>query len=217
MRARLPLFRDLREQHTAWVQRIHAILLHHGAPAVTGGLLGLDSRRRLEAGAGLSPAGREAVAATLRILDALDAELDPLRRQITAFAAPPARLPGAAGRLRHRADHRDRVVDRAGRLGPLLRLPQGGAAHRGWTSPCTPRTANGRPGTCPAKDRRCCAGRCSRPPSAPPAPALPITPTTGGSPSGSGGNRAALSVAGKMARRAHQTLRALGDQALAPV
>jgi len=31
-----------------------------------------------------------------------------------------------------------------------------------------------------------------------------------------GGNRAALSVARKMVRRAHHTLRALGDQALAP-
>ena len=86
MRARLQLFKDLREQHTGWVQRIHAILLHHGAPAVTGGLLGLDNRRRLESGEGLSPAGHEAVAAALRILDALDAELDPLRKQITAFA-----------------------------------------------------------------------------------------------------------------------------------
>jgi transposase len=32
-----------------------------------------------------------------------------------------------------------------------------------------------------------------------------------------GGNRAALSVARKIARRAHHTLRALGDGALAPV
>ncbi len=86
MRARLQLFRDLREEHTAWVQRIHAILLHHGVPAVTGGLLSLDNRRRLEAGEGLSPAGREAVATALRILDALDAELDPLRKQISVFA-----------------------------------------------------------------------------------------------------------------------------------
>src|SRR3954467_9143657 len=86
MRARLQLFKDLREQHTGWVQRIHAILLHHGVPAVTGGLLSLDNRRRLEAGEGLSPAGRQAVATALRILDALDAELDPLRKQIAAFA-----------------------------------------------------------------------------------------------------------------------------------
>jgi hypothetical protein len=32
-----------------------------------------------------------------------------------------------------------------------------------------------------------------------------------------GGNRAALSIARKIARRAHHTLRALGDEALAPV
>ena len=78
MRARLQLFRDLREQHTAWVQRVHAILLHRGAPAVTGGLLGLDNRRRLEAGEGLSAAGREAVAAALRILDARSSQLSPV-------------------------------------------------------------------------------------------------------------------------------------------
>ncbi len=32
-----------------------------------------------------------------------------------------------------------------------------------------------------------------------------------------GGNRAALSVARKIARRAHHTLRALGDEAFAPI
>src|SRR3954471_24128261 len=86
MRARLQLFKDLREEHTAWVQRIHAILLHQGAPALTGDLLGADTRRRRETAEELSPAGREAVAAALRVLDALDAELVPLRRQIAAFA-----------------------------------------------------------------------------------------------------------------------------------
>ncbi len=86
MRARLELFRDLREEHTAWVQRIQAILLHQGAPAIAGDLLGADNRRRLEAGEQLSPAGRQAVATALRVLDALDAELVPLRKQIAAFA-----------------------------------------------------------------------------------------------------------------------------------
>src|SRR3954465_11906541 len=86
MRARLQLFKDLREEHPAWVQRIHAMLLHQGAPAIVGDLLGADNRRRLEAGEQLSPAGQQAVAAALRILDALDAELVPLRKQIAAFA-----------------------------------------------------------------------------------------------------------------------------------
>src|SRR3954454_7715493 len=70
MRARLQLFKDLRAERTAWVQRIHAVLLHQGAPALTRNLLGTDNRRRLEAGEQLSPAGGEAVAAALRVLDA---------------------------------------------------------------------------------------------------------------------------------------------------
>src|SRR4051794_40466460 len=86
MRARLQLFKDLREKHTAWVQRIHAILLNQGAPAIAGDLLGAGNRRRLEAADELSPAGRQAVASALRILDALDAELASLRKQIAAFA-----------------------------------------------------------------------------------------------------------------------------------
>src|SRR3954465_7545525 len=86
MRARLQLFKDLREEHTAWVQRVHAALLHQGAPAIAGDLLGADNRRRLEAAEELSSAGREAISTALRILDALDAELGPLRKQIAAFA-----------------------------------------------------------------------------------------------------------------------------------
>src|SRR5829696_9525963 len=82
MRARLQLFKDLREEHTAWIQRVHAILLHQGAPAIAGDLLGADNRRRLEAADELSPAGRQAVASALRILDALDAELVPRACQL---------------------------------------------------------------------------------------------------------------------------------------
>src|SRR3954464_13673615 len=54
MRARLQLFKDLREQHTGWVQRIHAILLHHGVPAVAGGPLRADNRRPPPAREGLA-------------------------------------------------------------------------------------------------------------------------------------------------------------------
>src|SRR3954447_114760 len=79
MRARLQLFKDLREEHPAWVGRVPAIRLHRGPPAIAGDLLGADNRRRLAAGEQLSPAGRQAVATALRILDALDPELVPLR------------------------------------------------------------------------------------------------------------------------------------------
>lgn len=198
------------------LQGIHAILLHHGAPAVAGGLLGLDNRRRLEAGEGLSAAGREAVAAALRVLDALDAELDPLRAQITAFAA---RQPGCRA---FQADYAIGPITATALWSELGDSRRFSASVRrsgipGWTSPCTPWTASGRPGACPARDRCCCAGRCSRPPSALPARVLPITPATGRSPIESAAIGPPLSVARKMLRRAHHTLRALGDQALAPV
>jgi transposase len=75
MRGLLQLFKDLRDEHTGWVQRIHAILFHHGAAAAVGDLLGPQSRRRLDAGIGLSPAAHQAVLAALRIVDALEAEL----------------------------------------------------------------------------------------------------------------------------------------------
>lgn len=86
MRATLELFKDLREEHTAWVQRLHATLFHQGVPAVTGDVLASAQRQRLQAGAGLSPAAHQAVLTALRVLDGLDAELVALRRQINEFA-----------------------------------------------------------------------------------------------------------------------------------
>src|SRR3954453_8012172 len=39
LRALLELFKDLRDEHTGWVQRLHATLFHQGAPAPDGDLL----------------------------------------------------------------------------------------------------------------------------------------------------------------------------------
>ena len=87
MRAILELYKDSRDEHTAWVQRIHATLFHQGVPGLgTGGVTSPAGRARLEAGEGLSAAGCQAVAVALRILDVLDTELDALHRQIRTFA-----------------------------------------------------------------------------------------------------------------------------------
>jgi len=48
----------------------------------------------------------------------------------------------------------------------------------GWTSPSTPLTVRARPGACPGRDRRCCAGRSMRPARPTPAPLPRTTPTT---------------------------------------
>src|SRR6266516_246716 len=86
MRAILELYKDLRDEHTAWVQRIHAALFHHGVQQMGEDVPSAAGRARLQAGEGLSPAGRQAVIAALRVMDALQTELDALHRQIRTFA-----------------------------------------------------------------------------------------------------------------------------------
>jgi len=88
-RAMLETYHDLRREHTAWVQRIHAVLFHHGAPALGGGTLrtgpGLAALREVSA-ACLSPAGQLQVATALEVLEALEARMSELRHQLLAEA-----------------------------------------------------------------------------------------------------------------------------------
>jgi transposase len=86
MRAILELYKDLRDEHTAWVQRVHATLFHHGVPQLGVEVTSAAGRARLQAGEGLSPAGRQSVTAALRVMDALQTELDTLHAQIRTFA-----------------------------------------------------------------------------------------------------------------------------------
>jgi transposase len=86
MRAKLECYHDLREEHTAWVQRIHATLFHHGVPVIESALSTIAGRARLEAGEGLSPAARQVLAVALRVSDALQTELDELGRELARFA-----------------------------------------------------------------------------------------------------------------------------------
>jgi transposase len=86
VRAILELYKDLRDEHTGWVQRIHATLFHQGVPQLGAQVTSAAGRIRLQAGQGLSPAGRQAIMVALRVIDALDTELDALYRQIRSFA-----------------------------------------------------------------------------------------------------------------------------------
>src|SRR3954447_12253535 len=216
IRARLQLLKDLREEHTAWVQRIHAILLHQGAPALTGDLLGADNRPRLETAEELSPAGREAVAAALPVLDALDAELVPLRRQIAAFAR---RQPGCKALQAHYGIGEVTAVALWAELGDTRRFSASRKAvrHTGLDITVSSSDAKRPPGRLSRQGSPLLrwalfeAAKCAARPSSPDyAYYRQVADRLGG-------NRAALSVARKIARRAHHTLRALGDEALAPV
>jgi len=84
-RALLETYHDLRREHTAWVQRIHAVFFHQGAPPLGEGVLRTEqglARLRAAAAAHLSPAGQLQVATALDMLAATEAQLGPLRHQL---------------------------------------------------------------------------------------------------------------------------------------
>jgi hypothetical protein len=103
-RALLETYHDLRAEHAAWVQRIHAVFFRQGAPALGGGALrtGTDlAALRAAAAAHLSPAGQLQVAVWLEVLEALQARMGQVRHQLLAAArhltgakVPAARLYG---------------------------------------------------------------------------------------------------------------------------
>ena len=88
-RVLLETYHDLRAAHTAWVQRIHAVFFHQGAPALGEGTLRTEpglAALRAAAAAHLSPAGQLQVATALDMLAATEAQLGPLRHQLADAA-----------------------------------------------------------------------------------------------------------------------------------
>jgi transposase len=87
-RQRLETYHDLRVQHTAWVQRIHAVLFHHGVPPC-GDLSTRAALDRLEAACReqLTPAGAQQVAVALAQLDLADLQLGQQRAVLLGIAA----------------------------------------------------------------------------------------------------------------------------------
>jgi transposase len=78
------LYIDLLDERRSWQQRIRAQLYHQGVPAQRM-LFGPEGRKEL-ALAALSPAGAQSVATGLSMIDALTDQLDPLRAQLGGFA-----------------------------------------------------------------------------------------------------------------------------------
>jgi transposase len=88
-RALLELYHDLRAEHTAWVQRIHAVLFYQGSPALGEGTLRSEqglAALRAAAAARLSPAGQLQVATALEMTGALETQLHAVRHQLLQAA-----------------------------------------------------------------------------------------------------------------------------------
>lgn len=218
LRALLQLYADLRAEHVAWAQRIHATLFHQGAPSLAGQLSDPEIRARL-AGAemGLSPAGAQAVQVALRMLGRLEAELAPVHAQIRAFAR---RQPGC------KALNKDLYG-----VGPLVAAIIWaflGDARR-FSSSAQAVRHTGLDVTVYSSDGKRAPGHLSH--QGPPIlrwalfeaghqgsrQASPDHRYYADAAARIDANRAAISVARKLTRRAHHILRRLGDQAYAPI
>jgi transposase len=86
-RTRTRLRKTLVDERSKWRQRIQATLFHHGVPAgsVPARLLSAEGRRVLAA-LPLPEAARERIQVGLTIVDAIDAQLAPLERELRALA-----------------------------------------------------------------------------------------------------------------------------------
>ena len=180
-RALLELYNDLRRERTAWAQRIHAVLFHQGAPVLGEGALRTGkgvAGLRAAAAAHLSPAGQLQVATALEVIEALEARLHVVRHQLLDAARHLAGAKALAARLYG--------------VGPVTALAMtcwlGGAGRfsssrkavrfAGLDITVSSSAARARPGNCPGRDRRCCAGPSTRPARRTPAPPPPTTATT---------------------------------------
>jgi transposase len=208
------LRKALVEERTAWQERLQAQLYHQGVPR---GLRARTraGRARLDA-AELSPAGRALVEMGVRMIDRIDTELAPLDRRLVTFAR---RQPGC------------RALMTLFGVGPLISvciLAELGDCRRFSSSSDAVRHA-GLDVTVYESDRKRAPGHLSHQ-----GPALlrwalfeaAQCACRTGSPDRPyyldvkrriDHNRACLSVARKLCRRAYHLLRELGDEALAPI
>jgi transposase len=215
LRTRVRLRKALVDERTAWQQRVQAQLFHQGVPAG----LRPRSRRGREAltSIELSPAGRELVQLALRTIDEIDRELLPLDRILSLFAR---RQPGCR-----------ELIERLYGVGPVTAtaiVAELGDARRFRCSDDAVRHC-GLDVTVHQSDTKRAPGHLSHEgpellrwalfEAAQQAcrPASPDHEYYRQVERRIDHNRACLSVARKLCRRAYHILRELGDQALAPI
>jgi transposase len=212
-RTQVRLRRALVGERTAWYQRIHAILFHHGLPDRSQ-LLTADGRAWL-AQVELPAVARQAIDLALRMIDRLDAELDPLDTQLARIARA---QPGCQALMGRYGIGRLTAVAIWAEFGDVRRFANARQAVRFTGLDITISESDGkrarghlaRQGSPVLRWALHEAAMCAARPGSPDhAYYLQVKQRLGG-------KRAALSVARKLAREAYHTLRELGDQALVP-
>jgi transposase len=205
----------LLRERTAWQQRLQAQLFHQGVPAGIKPRTQAGRARLVEVD--LSPAGRELVAVALRTVDLLDRELAPLDRVLRAFARAQPGCRALTKRLYGVGELTSACV--LAELGDARRFRSSDDAvrHSGLDVTVYQSDSKRAPGHLSHEgpellrwalyEAAQCAARASSPDHAYYLQAKERIDH----------NRACLSVARKLLRRAYHILRELGDEALAPV
>lgn len=214
LRQRVRLRKTLVDERTAWQQRIHALLFHHGLrrpPA----LLTRDGRASL-ARLGLAASARQTLEVALAMIAACDSQIAPLERELAGYARSQA---GCSALMA--------AIFGVGPLVSTAILAELGDARRFSSSRHAVRYA-GLDITVYSSDAHRAPGRLSRQGSTVLRWAVyeaAQTAARAGSPDHAtylslaarlGKSRAKLTLARKLLRRAHHLLRDLGDAALEP-
>jgi transposase len=213
LRARVRLRHALVDQRGECQQRMQAVLYHHGLPK-RAGLLTRENRAWLQQ-LPLPAAGREQITVALRMIDALDAQLPALDKQLRSYAR---RQPGCKALMRHYGIGELTSVTILAELGDCRRFSSSRHAVR----------YGGMDITVHQSDQRRAPGHLSR--QGPPALRWALyeaaqAASRAGSPDRDyylqaaerlGHNRACLAVARKLLKRSYHTLAELGEEALAP-
>lgn len=209
------LYKDLADQRVAWTQRLHATLFHHGVPAIASALASTEGQALIEA-AQLSTVGRQAVEAALDQIAIANSALAPIKAQ---FAQLARRQPGCRALTAHYGVGPITAVTIWAEMGDTRRFSSSDQAVR----------HAGLDITVSASDTKRAKGRLARQGPGTLRWALyeaAMSAARHSSPDHDywcsvrdrlGTQRAALSVARKLARRCHHTLRALGDEAWAAI
>jgi transposase len=216
LRTTVRLRKRLVDQRTAWQQRIHAALFHHGLPRPTQELLSGTSRAWLEQVA-LPPASRQALAVALGQIDGLDAELDPIDRWLRTLAR---RQPGCRALMtRHYGIGAITASTILAELGDVRRFAGGDQVVRATGLDITVYASDGKrsPGHLSRQGPEVLRWALFEAAKAAARPSSPDYAYYQQVKARQGGNRATLAVARKLARRVRHTLVSLGDAALVPV
>jgi transposase len=216
-RSDVRLYKALVDTRTEWLQRMHAVLFHHGV-AVTGELTVAATRSALLNQSDLSAAGRRQLAVGYSMIDHINIELPALKRDLSDLAK---HQPGCRA-LRDTQFGVGPLTSVAiwAELGDCRRFSSSDQAVRHTGLDVTIRSSDGKLRGGPHLSRQGPpalrwalyeAGKCASRSTAPDYDYYQQIKAR------CGGNRAAMSVGRKIVRRCYHTLRELGDKALEPV